>query len=142
MKIFLLSLLILIRKENLRILKNLLPPHGQRLFEEVDESCQPKPQLYQEYYIGELETTMKDCSQTQIQVKLRKPFRSIGVVAKPDTATDSNSPIQMKTHQLYQQTQRTKLLGDFSVLVFFLVLSQVVTSYHLYQVLPGKIKLL
>jgi len=42
-----------------------------------------------------------------IQVKLRKSFRRIEVVAKPNTATTSTSPIQ-KTHQLYQQTQQSQ----------------------------------
>lgn len=63
----------------------------RRLLEEADESCQPELQLPQEYCTEELETTMKDCA---IQVNLRKSFRSIGVVAKPNTATTSTSPIQ------------------------------------------------
>lgn len=52
----------------------------RRLFEEVHESTQPKVQ--------DLETTMKNCA---IQGNLRKTFRSIGIVAKPDTATSSTN---------------------------------------------------
>lgn len=63
------------KKRKLEIIEEFATTSKRRLFEEVHESTQPKVQ--------QLETTMKDCA---IQVNLRKTFRSIGIVAKPDTA--------------------------------------------------------
>lgn len=69
------------KKRKLEIIEEFATTSKRRLFEEVHESTQ------------ELKTTMKDCA---IQVNLRKTFRSIGIVAKPDTATSATTSTNIR----------------------------------------------